>query len=118
SRLQPRRLRQRGAGGFRWHRGDRSRPGEHRPGRLRRGGRRGGRGRARRTDGDGGAGPAGGGAMTRVRFMRPTFPAPADVAQDYEAIVARGTFGNGGPTELAFARALEGWVGGRVHAAL
>jgi dTDP-4-amino-4,6-dideoxygalactose transaminase len=49
--------------------------------------------------------------MTTVPFLQPTFPAPADIAEDFAAISVRGIFTNGGPVETELARQLAAWIG-------
>jgi dTDP-4-amino-4,6-dideoxygalactose transaminase len=54
----------------------------------------------------------------RVPFLAPTFPSVDDVAADYEAILDRGIFSNGGPVERRFAESLAQWTGGNVGVSL
>jgi dTDP-4-amino-4,6-dideoxygalactose transaminase len=52
--------------------------------------------------------------MTRVPFLHPTFPTPAEIAEEFAAISARGIFSNGGPVEARFTKQLGQWIGNGV----
>ena len=56
--------------------------------------------------------------MTAVPFLRPTFPDPDHVAEDYRRIVASGIHSNSGPMERALAAATAEWVGAGTSASL
>jgi dTDP-4-amino-4,6-dideoxygalactose transaminase len=56
--------------------------------------------------------------MTRVPFLKPTFPPVEEVAADYAQIVRNAVFANGGDFERRFAGRLEQWVGNGVSACL
>lgn len=54
--------------------------------------------------------------MSRVPFLQPTFPPAPEIAADYEEILQRGVFSNGGPMDTALVEAVERWIGRGVHA--
>jgi dTDP-4-amino-4,6-dideoxygalactose transaminase len=56
--------------------------------------------------------------MTRIRLIKPTFPSVAEIAADYEAIVDKGVFSNGGPFEQRFKESLVAWIGNGVSVSL
>ena len=56
--------------------------------------------------------------MRDIPFLQPSFPSPAEIVEDYAAIMASGTFTNGGPREREFASAISHWVGGDVRTVL
>lgn len=55
--------------------------------------------------------------LSEIPFIRPTFPASADLALDLDEILKANWFTNFGPKERQFARALGDYVGSEVHVA-
>lgn len=55
--------------------------------------------------------------MTEIPFIRPTFPGPAELAEDFEEIVDANWYTNFGPKERQFARALGEYLGQDLHVA-
>lgn len=59
-----------------------------------------------------------GGSMPgEIPFIRPSFPVPAELAEDFEAIVQANWYTNFGPKEREFARALSNYLGEHLHVA-
>jgi dTDP-4-amino-4,6-dideoxygalactose transaminase len=56
--------------------------------------------------------------VERIPFLSPTFPEVDALASDYEAILRRRIFSNGGPVEQELARALSRWVNNEIGASL
>lgn len=54
---------------------------------------------------------------SEIPFIRPSFPAPAKLAEDFEAIVQANWYTNFGPKERQFARALGDYLGPDLHVA-
>lgn len=52
-----------------------------------------------------------------IPFIRPSFPVPAELAEDFEAIVQANWYTNFGPKEREFARALGEYLGTGLHVA-
>lgn len=52
-----------------------------------------------------------------IPFIRPSFPVPAELAEDFEAIVQANWYTNFGPKEREFARALGDYLGPDLHVA-
>ncbi|BCP05735.1 DegT/DnrJ/EryC1/StrS family aminotransferase [Mycobacterium paraintracellulare] len=58
------------------------------------------------------------GAMpAEIPFIRPSFPGPSELAEDFEAIVQANWYTNFGPKERQFARALGEYLGPDLHVA-
>ena len=55
--------------------------------------------------------------MIEIPFIRPTFPGPAELAEDFEEIVDANWYTNFGPKERQFARALGEYLGPDLHVA-
>ena len=53
---------------------------------------------------------------SEIPFIRPRFPASADIASDFEGIVESNWFTNFGPRERAFSTAMAEYVGEGLHA--
>jgi dTDP-4-amino-4,6-dideoxygalactose transaminase len=53
--------------------------------------------------------------MIPIPFLQPTFPSIEELAEDYAAILASGTFTNGGVQERRLATALADWIGGDIR---
>nr|WP_242661336.1 DegT/DnrJ/EryC1/StrS family aminotransferase [Mycobacterium mantenii] len=60
---------------------------------------------------------AGGSMPAEIPFIRPSFPVPAELAADFEAIVQANWYTNFGPKEREFARALGDYLGPDLHVA-
>ena len=56
--------------------------------------------------------------MRSIPFLRPTFPPTEQIAEDYEGIVASGTYANGGPKERDLRAAIAAWIGRGVTVSL
>src|ERR1700733_911757 len=54
---------------------------------------------------------------SEIPFIRPSFPKPAELAEDFDAIVEANWYSNFGPKEQQFARALEEYLGRGLHVA-
>ncbi|OBI15428.1 hypothetical protein A5712_28295 [Mycobacterium sp. E2327] len=52
-----------------------------------------------------------------IPFIRPSFPGPAELAEDFTEIVEANWYTNFGPKERAFARALTEYLGDELHVA-
>lgn len=52
-----------------------------------------------------------------IPFIRPSFPVPAELAEDFEAIVQANWYTNFGPKEREFAHALGNYLGRDLHVA-
>lgn len=55
--------------------------------------------------------------LSEIPFIRPRFPAPAEIAEEYEEIVGANWFTNFGPKERTFAQALGAYLGPDLHVA-
>lgn len=54
---------------------------------------------------------------SEIPFIRPSFPAPEELAHEFQDIVDANWYTNFGPKESAFARALADYLGPNLHAA-
>jgi dTDP-4-amino-4,6-dideoxygalactose transaminase len=54
---------------------------------------------------------------SEIPFIRPSFPKPAELAEDFDEIVAANWYTNFGPKERQFAQALGEYLGPGLHAA-
>lgn len=59
----------------------------------------------------------GGSTIPKIPFIRPSFPGPAELAEDFVQIAQANWYTNFGPNERRFARALRDYLGPHLHVA-